>query len=338
MNVKLIQHIHASRIHQRVMDDLLPTLAPGLSLQEIVQRVETKISEERISRPAFPVGLGINHVVAHFTPDPLGSPILLKEGDLLKIDFGTHVEGFICDAALSVGIGERGREMHREILNISRKATLLGVRHTGIDVFLKEIGAEIEEYVMSKTVTYEGVEYPLFTMRDLCGHSIGPYQVHGGKAVPNTRIDFLYDAKMKEDEVYAIEPFVTTGRGTSIEDPDPNNLSHYAISRPGSPTSRAGIFYADYQTLPFSKYWPFVQENKTFLAKLERQRQRKRERSEPSLLTYPPLYDVSGSYVAQHEENVYITAQRAIQLTKMCETSENMFPESRDRDRDPSDK
>lgn len=321
MNVKLIQHIQTARSHQSVMRQILPLLQPGVTLQEIVLRVEAQIVQEGL-QPAFPVGLAINDCVAHFTPDPMGDPISLKDGDLLKIDFGVHQRGVICDAAMSVGIGELGREMHQEILHISRRATMLGVEKAGVDVFLKEIGSEIEEYVMSKEVTYENKVYPLFTMRDLCGHSIGPYRVHGGKAVPNTRIDFVYEAKMLEDEVYAIEPFVTTGGGTSMERLDVPT-SHYAINPmlpPPSPSSNGGLFYACYQTLPFSKYWSFPQENHEYLLELERKTQRqfiKHPQRPPLLLSYPPLYDIPGSYVAQHEENIYITHQKPILLTSM---------------------
>ena len=63
----------------------------------------------------------------------------------------------------------------------------------------------------SYEVEIGGVVYPVKSIRNLNGHSIGPYQIHAGKSVPivgGTETIF-----MEEGELYAIETFGTTGRG-----------------------------------------------------------------------------------------------------------------------------
>jgi methionine aminopeptidase len=59
-------------------------------------------------------------------------------------------------------------------------------------------------------------------IRNLNGHSINPYQIHGGKSVPIVRGGDM--TKMEEGEVYAIETFGSTGRGEVHEDME---CSHY---------------------------------------------------------------------------------------------------------------
>lgn len=64
----------------------------------------------------------------------------------------------------------------------------------------------------SHEVTLNGKTYPIKCCRNLCGHSIGPYQIHAGKSVPIVRGGET--TRMEEGEIYAIETFGTTGNYT----------------------------------------------------------------------------------------------------------------------------
>ena len=67
----------------------------------------------------------------------------------------------------------------------------------------------------SYEVTINGVTYPVKSVRNLNGHSIGPYQIHGGKSVPMAKGG--ESTRMEEGEFYAIETFGSTGRGWVVE-------------------------------------------------------------------------------------------------------------------------
>ena len=58
----------------------------------------------------------------------------------------------------------------------------------------------------------------LVPINNLCGHKIGQYTIHDGKAVPNIKIP--YNKRIEEGEVYAIEPFITIEDGDTYEDPE----------------------------------------------------------------------------------------------------------------------
>ena len=77
-------------------------------------------------------------------------------------------------------------------------------------------------------VELDGKTYPVKCVRNLNGHSIGPYQIHAGKSVPI--VGGGDTTKMEENEFFAIETFGSTGRGHVVEDLE---CSHYMKVREG---------------------------------------------------------------------------------------------------------
>ncbi|CAN0449267.1 unnamed protein product, partial [Laminaria digitata] len=139
-------------------------------------------------------------------------------GDVMKVDFGTQVEGRIIDCAWTVSFDPQ----FDPLLEAAREATNTGIRHAGIDVPLNEVGAAIQEVMESYEVEINGTTYPVKSVRNLNGHSIGPYEIHAGKNVPIVKGG---DAtRMEEGELFAIETFGSTGRGHVVEDLE---CSHY---------------------------------------------------------------------------------------------------------------
>ena len=55
---------------------------------------------------AFPTGCSINHCAAHYTPNA-GDPTVLGEDDVVKMDFGTHINGRIIDCAWTLSFNEK---------------------------------------------------------------------------------------------------------------------------------------------------------------------------------------------------------------------------------------
>jgi len=127
---------------------------------------------------AFPTGASLNHCAAHWTPN-IGDETVLKYDDVMKIDFGTHVRGIMTDCAFTVAFNPE----YDELLTACKEATETGVRVSGIDARLGEIGAAIQETMESYEVTIKGKTYPVKSIDNLCGHSIGTYNIHAGKSV-----------------------------------------------------------------------------------------------------------------------------------------------------------
>ncbi len=309
--------IKSAFIHKKIVKNIYHTLKPGDSIYDIALNIENQIknecSDQLNNGIAFPVGICVNHCVAHYTPFPNDPNLILKSGDIVKIDFGVHVNGEITDSAFTLPI-----DTHKfdSLIDISKKATMIGVQMSKPDQLLSEIGEVIQEYVESKSVEIDGKEYDLKTFPELCGHSISPYIIHSGKAVPNCKLNFPYTLRMKCGEKYAIEPFVTTGNGICIYQ-KPNN--HFMLSRNHiqeyernkkmllpKDLENYNHIYRYYKSLPFTNRWMNMEEE----CKLDRLVQYK------IVDEFLPIYDIEESYVAHHEHNVFISEKGSIHLTK----------------------
>ena len=165
----------------------------------------------------FPTGCSINHIAAHFTPNP-GDQTVIQYGDVMSVDFGTQIDGRIVDCAWTVSFDPK----FDALINAVKEATDVGIRTAGIDVRLCDIGEAVQETMESFEIELDGKMVPIKCVRNLNGHSMGPYQIHAGKSVPIVKGG---DAtKMEEGEFYAIETFGSTGRGHVVEDLE---CSHY---------------------------------------------------------------------------------------------------------------
>jgi methionine aminopeptidase type II len=175
---------------------------------ETLESSVRKLIEERglEAGVAFPTGCSKNHVAAHWTPNG-GSESVIEKDDVIKFDFGVQVRGRIIDCAFT----KTFNDMYDPLLKAVNEATECGIRSSGIDVRLCDIGEAIQEVMESHTVEIWGKEYQVKCCSNLNGHSIDPYRIHAGKSVPIVRGGV--QTKMEEGEYYAIETFGTTGRG-----------------------------------------------------------------------------------------------------------------------------
>lgn len=230
----------------------------------------------------------------------------------MKIDFGTQIEGRIIDCAWTVSFDPT----FDPLLEAAREATDTGIRTAGIDVRLCDVGEAIQETMESFEVTIDGTTYPVKSIRNLNGHSIGPYQIHAGKSVPIVKGG---DAtKMEEGEFYAIETFGSTGRAFVVED---MACSHYMknFDAPHIPLRMASakrlLAHIDktFGTLAFCRRW--LERPDGGSATVNGPQGGKQEKYLGALKNlcdvgivqpYPPLCDVKGSYVAQYEHTILL--------------------------------
>jgi methionyl aminopeptidase len=136
----------------------------------------------------------------------------------MKIDFGSHVRGIMTDCAFTVAFNPT----YDNLLKAVKDATDTGIRHSGIDARLGEIGEAIQETMESYEVEIKNKTYKVKAISNLCGHSIKRYCIHAGKSVPIVKSPNA--DRMEEGEQYAIETFGSTGKGVVWEDID---CSHY---------------------------------------------------------------------------------------------------------------
>ena len=174
----------AAEVHRQVRSYVQSIAKPGVLLIDMCEKLEEcsrKLIEENGLEAgiAFPTGCSLNHVAAHWTPNK-GDKTVLQYDDVMKVDFGTQINGRIIDCAWTVAHNPR----YDRLLEAVKEATNTGIREAGIDVRLCDIGEAIQEVMESFEVELDGKTYQVKCCSNLNGHSIGPYQIHAGKSVP----------------------------------------------------------------------------------------------------------------------------------------------------------
>ncbi|KAI3652544.1 hypothetical protein MP228_001969 [Amoeboaphelidium protococcarum] len=298
-NEQLYKEVRESaEVHRQVRKYAKSIMKPGVSMVEICEAIENGtrklVGEKGLERGiGFPTGCSLNHCAAHYTPNS-GDKTVLKYEDVCKIDFGVHINGRIIDSAFTVIFDDQ----YAPLLKAVKEATNTGIREAGIDVRVSDIGAAIQEVMESYEVTINGKTYPVRSIRNLNGHSIGAYQIHGGKTIPIVKGGD--NTKLVEGEFYAIETFGSTGKGFVHEE---GECSHYmrafnpafAPLRNAKAKSLLNTINKNFGTLPWCRrYLDRLGESKYLLGL-------KNLVDTGIVEAYPPLCDVKGSYTAQYE-------------------------------------
>jgi methionyl aminopeptidase len=241
MNLECYQQ--AGRIASEVRENARKKYHVGSTLFEICESVEAQIRNMK-GEPAFPVNASLNEIAAHYTAEPRDTTIV-KEGDVLKIDIGVHVDGYIADTAVTVCYDPK----FEALVKAAEAALGEAVRMARANTRASDIGKVIES-----TITKFGFR----PIQNLSGHSLQQYTVHAGKSIPNiwTRGSSF---SLIANEAYAIEPFVTTrdGQGVVYEGKTRNifGVSSRKPAKESGADELLQVIWNRYRTLPFALRW-----------------------------------------------------------------------------------
>lgn len=184
----------AGKIAATARNEAAGRVIPGASLLDLAVFVEARITELG-GKPAFPCNISVNDVASHYTPnDPVET---FNEGDVVKLDIGAHVNGYIADTAITI---EAGSDRCRGLISAVELALEHVVRSVRPGTLTTDIGETIED-----TLTERGFQ----PVKQLTGHSLGQYDLHSGVSIPNYASGSRQ--RLKTDDVVAIEPFATAG-------------------------------------------------------------------------------------------------------------------------------
>ena len=96
----------ACRIAAQALEYALTLIVPGAKLLDICEKTEKKI-DELGAKPAFPVQISLNDTAAHFCPDEDDTTVLKDQ--VVCIDIGVHIDGFIGDNAATVDLSKNNQ-------------------------------------------------------------------------------------------------------------------------------------------------------------------------------------------------------------------------------------
>ena len=198
----------AGRITAKVLNILGAAVKPGMRTEELDAIAEKEVKKLGVvssfkgyhGYPAS-VCISVNDEIVHGIPGPR----VLKEGDIVSIDFGVIYKGFQGDAARTVPVGVIKPEIRR-LLDTTEQALKAGIKAARGGARLGDISAAIEDYAESRGYR---------VVREYTGHGIGR-QMHEDPQVPNTTKSILGMMKgsgplLKKGMTMAIEPMVNIG-------------------------------------------------------------------------------------------------------------------------------
>jgi len=268
----------------------------GVKVIDVCDAVEEKIRTLG-GQPAFPAQVSRNEIAAHYCPEQDDETVFC-EGDLVKLDCGTHVDGYVSDTATTVNLGD-----YAELLKASKEALDVAVKMARPGTKTSEIGRAIQETIQ---------KYNFSPVKNLSGHGIGLYTVHASPSIPN--FNNGGSETLKEGQSIAIEPFATNGAGLIHESGEPTVFMQEA--RKGVRNQFARDLLKDIETyngLPFTTRWLSRKHG------VGKTRFGLRELLNAGIIKgYPSLPDVGKGFVSQAEHSVLVF-DKPIIITKLLE-------------------
>jgi len=276
----------AKEISDKVLEFSRKVASEEKKILEIAEQIENEIKKLG-AKPAFPVNVSINDNAAHYTPD-INDSIVVKDGDLVKIDFGVQCEGYIWDRAFTVCVGKKTHPL----IDASEKALQEALRMIKPGVKICDISEVVEETINS---------FGFNPIRNLCGHGLERYVQHAEPTIPNGKNNIK--SEIPEGKAVAMEVFATDGVGM-VKESYPVMIYRFNEMKPVRMIEARKILetsVSDFEMLPFAKRW---------LAKIATPMRiefaLKQLMDTNALEGYPILREESGGLVAQTEETILV--------------------------------
>jgi len=222
----------AGKIAANVLEKGAVLIREGDRVLDVVESVEQMV-EERGAGLAFPLNLSFNEDAAHDTASA-DEQRIFSAGDVVKLDLGVHLEGYIADTAVTVDLGDNGL-----LLEASRSALEKAIEIVRPGITSGELGRAIQQEIEARGFR---------PITNLTGHGLARFSIHTPPSIPN--IAFPGGARLEEGMVFAIEPFATYGKG-KIKNGKP---SIFALNSRCC-GNMAGEIRNRFGSLPFTPRW-----------------------------------------------------------------------------------
>ncbi|KAL1020892.1 hypothetical protein UPYG_G00006060 [Umbra pygmaea] len=261
---------------------------------------------------AFPTSVSINNCVCHFSPLKSDPEIILKDGDLVKIDLGVHVDGFISNLAHSFVVG-----VSKDAPLTGRKADVIKAAHLCAEAALRLVKPGNQNTQVTEAWNKIAKSFKCTPIEGMLSHQLKQHVIDGEKTIIQNPTDQQRKdhekAEFEVHEVYAVDVLISTGAGkakdagqrTTIYKRDPDK--QYGLKMK---TSRSLFSEVEkrFDAMPFTLR-AMEDEAKARLGVVECA---KHELLQP----FNVLHEKEGEFVAQFKFTVLLMANGPIRITK----------------------
>lgn len=300
-------YIQSGKIASKIRDEASKMIKDGTLVIDLVEYVESEILKSG-AEIAFPCNVSINEIAAHYT-SPINDKTKFKAGDMVKLDLGAMIDGYIADTAITViasgNIDENFTQdeinLHEEIKEASAAGLEAAIATVKAGVEVSKVGAAIHEAIS---------EYNLNPIFNLTGHSLEQNNLHAGISIPN--YDNHDNYILEEGQAIAIEPFATNGEGIVNDSPGHYIFSYIANKPFRMKTTQRVLKYIqhNHKYVPFSGRW-ITNE----FGKRKGNLALKQLSEAMAVYPYAPLREKKDCFVSQKEHTVIVEKDGCIVTT-----------------------
>jgi len=216
----------AAEIVNKVLKEMIEECKPGCSVRDLCILGDKKLTDEtskafkkdkKLTKGiAFPTCISQNNCVCHFSPLLSEPDSTLADGDLVKIDLGAHIDGFIAVVAHSFVIGASA-----ENPVTGRKADAMMAAHLASEAALRLVKPGNDNIEVTETLNKVAESFECKPVEGMVSHQLEQNRIDGEKTI----LQNLTEAQSKEHEtfsfglheVYGVDVLVSTGDGTNKE-------------------------------------------------------------------------------------------------------------------------
>ena len=294
--MQIEDYLKAGKIAGEVRENVRKKNWVGSTLLEICEYVESEIIK-RGAKCAFPVNTSLNEVAAHYTAEP-NDPKTVSDADLVKIDLGAQVNGYIADTAVTVNYDTQ----YDSLVQAAENALQAAMSMIKVGVKSKDVGRKIQNTIM---------DMGFKPIANLSGHSLDQYTIHAGKTVPNMWT--IGSFSFSENEAFACEPFVTTKNALGFVRNGKIKNIYALVSRKKTKDDEADklleYIWNNFNMLPFALRWIVKEwEEKEARKMLDFLIKKK------VVKAYAILVEANGKTVAQ-AEHTFIPTETGVTIT-----------------------
>ena len=294
--MQIEDYVKAGKIAGEVRENVRQKDWIGSTLAEICDYVESEIIK-RGAKCAFPVNTSLNEIAAHYTAEP-NDPKTVSDSDLVKIDLGAQINGYIADTAVTVNYDPQ----YDSLVQAAENALQAAMSMIKVGVKSKDVGRKIQNTIM---------DMGLKPIANLSGHSLDQYTIHAGKTVPNMWT--IGSFSFSENEAFACEPFVTTKNALGfVRNGKIKNIFALAsrkMTKDDEADKLLEYIWNNFNMLPFALRWIVKEwEEKEARRLLDFLIKKK------AVKAYAILVEANGKTVAQ-AEHTFIPTQTGVTVT-----------------------
>jgi curved DNA binding protein len=220
------KYMMAAEIVNKVLKELVDASKPGESARDMCILGDKRLAEETskafkkdkklLKGIAFPTCVSVNNCICHYSPLISEADTVFADGDMIKIDMGAHIDGFIAVVAHTVVIGASA-----DSPVVGKKADALLAAHLASEAALRLVKPGNETYDVTDVVGKIGEAFECKPVEGMLSHQIEQNRIDGEKTI----IQNPSEAQRKEHEkyefalheVYAVDVLISSGEGQGRE-------------------------------------------------------------------------------------------------------------------------